>query len=145
MKPSPDRLILERYPCIVTMQTRFADMDPQHHLNNVAIAGLYEDGRVRLNNEIMAGGWGSSGPRTVAAHVSIAYLREGFYPGEVTLGGGILSVGRSSYVMGQAMFQNGECIGVCDSTLVYREDAGPAPLPEALRATFERFMIGRPA
>jgi len=36
MRPSPDRLILARYPHRITVPVRFGDLDPLGHVNNVA-------------------------------------------------------------------------------------------------------------
>jgi acyl-CoA thioester hydrolase len=135
-KPSPERLQLSTYPIHRPMELRFGDLDPLRHLNNVAVAQLYEEARVRFLDE--------SGVRErlepkhwfVIAELSIQYLAEGFYPDPVVLGTGVLRVGGSSFALVHALFQNGRCIGTCDSVLVYvnREEGGARPLPEAARA-----------
>ncbi|MEN9926893.1 MAG: hypothetical protein RL268_3019 [Pseudomonadota bacterium] len=47
----PDAALLDaaRYPFAHTITTRFADIDPNQHLNNVALAAMMEDARVRFN------------------------------------------------------------------------------------------------
>jgi acyl-CoA thioester hydrolase len=48
-------------------------------------------------------------------------------------------IGRSSFRCLMAMFQTGGYIALCDSILVHRGEAGPAPLPDELRARLEAF------
>ena len=134
-RPAPERLKLETYPWSRATEPRFGDMDALRHLNNVAIARLYEDGRVRFTD--------GSGVRQalatrhgfLVAEVSINYLAEGHYPDPLTLGCGIGRVGTTSFAIAQGLFQRGRCIGVADTTLVHvlRGD-GPTPLPDIVRA-----------
>jgi acyl-CoA thioester hydrolase len=49
MKPNPKRFELAIYPHKLEISARFADMDPQWHLNNVRIAEYYQEGRVSFN------------------------------------------------------------------------------------------------
>ena len=51
-KPESWRLIPASYPILLDVQTRFQDLDPNGHLNNVAFAALFEHGRVRLNRDV---------------------------------------------------------------------------------------------
>lgn len=41
----PQRLLLDNYSFQITIPTRFADLDTLRHVNNVAIASLYEESR----------------------------------------------------------------------------------------------------
>jgi hypothetical protein len=53
-----------------TVSTRYGDLDPNGHVNNVAIAQLYEDARARLSRELdlnLQKPWGGSFPRVEAA------------------------------------------------------------------------------
>ena len=45
MKPHASRLDLTVYPHQVEVQSRFADVDPLWHLNNVRLVELYQDYR----------------------------------------------------------------------------------------------------
>ncbi|MET0183113.1 MAG: acyl-CoA thioesterase [Caulobacterales bacterium] len=143
MKPAIHRQIAANYPFLLTLQTRFSDMDTLEHLNNVAIAGLYEEARVRFHREVLEGAMPRAPDmRTVVASLSISYLHEGFYPDQLACGTGIVSIGRSSYVVGQAFFQNGQCIGVCDTVLAQRKEGAAALVTPELRAGYEKLLIG---
>jgi acyl-CoA thioester hydrolase len=135
MKPNPRRLILDVYPHRFDMQTRFADVDPQRHLNNVRIAELYQEGRVTFNRLL----WEKfqvariPGSRTLVARQSIDYLAEVEYPGAVTIGIGLSRVGGASFSLALALFQHGKCAGISDAVLVHAGPNGPQRLPEQLR------------
>ena len=136
-KVLPHRLIAETYPVMVAMQTRFQDMDINGHLNNVAFAGLFENGRVRLNRELRPWAERPADERTMVAAVTINYLREGSFPEDVVVGSGIGRTGNSSWTIEQAMFQHGACIATCDTVVVFRRDNAAAPLSPALREGLE--------
>lgn len=141
MRHDPARLELARYPWAVEIPTRFGDLDPLGHLNNVAVAGLYEDARVRFNTIFDLSTHRGAG-RTVVGKVALHYLAEGRYPAPVVCAAAVLHVGNSSWEVGLALFQNGVCIGLCETVLVHTEDGRPARLPDALRQAFEGARFG---
>jgi acyl-CoA thioester hydrolase len=133
MKPSPERLALAAYPVQMALETRFADLDVLHHVNNVAMASLFQETRVRSYHEIRARVPEWTGGLVVVS-LSIAYLREALYPAAMTGGFAISETGRTSFKVAQALFQDGACVSTADVVQVYRGDGGaPAPLPEKLR------------
>ena len=83
-RPDPQLLNAARYPFRHEISTRFADMDPNNHLNNVALAAMFEDGRVRFNQ---GSGFkrGMDGHRAMVASTEIAYLAEGHFPLPITV------------------------------------------------------------
>lgn len=127
-KPENWRLNLAAYPVILESDTRFQDLDVNGHLNNVAFAALFENARVQLHRKARPWGDRPENERTMVASVEINYLREGNFPAPVTIGSGIGRIGNSSWVVIQAMFQKGECIGTCDSVIVCRTDNEAKPL-----------------
>ena len=137
-RPEPWQLVAENYPVSVVMQTRFQDIDPNRHLNNVAFAALFENARVRLNRELRPWGDRPKNERSMVAAVTINYLREGQYPDDVEVSSGVSKIGRSSYVIAQAMFQNDRCIATCDSVIVCRPDGEGKPLRAAVVAALEK-------
>ena len=141
MKDDPRRRDPAAYPWRIALQTRFADMDVNFHLNNVAITRFFEETRIRFNSELIAAGAPAERPRYLVAHVAVDYLGEGRYPLPVLMTYAIGAIGRSSFRCSMAMFQAGACIALSDSVLVHRGDAGPAPLPDALRTRLEAFPL----
>ena len=116
-------------------------MDTNAHLNNVAFARFFEEGRVRLHHSV--GGRRELGFRPIVASLSIDFLAEGGWPDPLTVAAGIVRFGNSSYVVGQGLFQSGRCIAVCDTVMVNRAQDGPggAPLPDALRLALEPLVL----
>ena len=145
MKADPRRRDHAAYPWSATLETRFADMDINRHLNNVAIARFFEETRIRFNWALIAKARAAAQPmerpRYLVAHVAIDYLGEGSYPEPVTMTYAVGNIGRSSFRSLMGMFQNGACIALCDSVLVYRGETGPAPLPDELRVRLEAFPL----
>jgi acyl-CoA thioester hydrolase len=142
VKPHSSRLDLSVYPHKVEIQTRFADVDPLWHLNNVRLLELYQEGRTSFNLAIWEGL--NLDPRThrlLVASQSIDYLHEVEWPDSVTVGIGIARLGNKSYTLGLGMFQRGKCVGVSNTVLVYATDVGPAPLPERLRGALKAKML----
>lgn len=135
-RPSPALLTLANYPFQCSLQTRFGDQDVNHHVNNVAMAGLFEEGRLRFNTSLdierrLAGG------QTVVAALNIAFLADTRYPEDVVMGLGVLKVGRTSWTIVEGAFQGGRCVGVCEAILVRRSPDGPQELPDDWRTLIE--------
>lgn len=145
MKQAPERLRLATYPYATELDTRFGDMDVQGHLNNVALAGLYEEARVRFVSSLFPIHSRPDGQRPVLAQATLRYLAEGRYPGRVVAASGVLRIGRTSYVIGQALFQGDVCIGTADIVIVWTASGRPAPIPRELGAALERALIDLPA
>lgn len=135
-RPSLALLTLANYPFQCSLQTRFGDQDVNRHINNVAMAGLFEEGRLRFNTGLdiekrLTGG------QTVVAALNISFLADTRYPEDVVMGLGVLKVGRSSWTIVEGAFQDGRCVGVCEAVLVRRSPEGPLVLPEDWRALLE--------
>jgi acyl-CoA thioester hydrolase len=144
VKPHPGRSDPSIYPHKIDIQTRFADVDLQFHLNNVRIVELYQEARSSFNLIL----WERSNldarsRRLLVVRQSIDYLGEARWPGAVSIGVGVSHTGNTSYSIGMAMFQNGQCVGISDTVLVYATEQGPAPIPEQLRAVLATKMLPR--
>lgn len=140
--PKPDAALLDpaRYPFACEITTRFADMDVNRHLNNVAIAALVEDTRVRFNAAIsMRESLGGLSAMNVS--LAIDYLAQAFYPLPVRGLAATESVGRSSWAVVQLLLQEERVVAFSRSVLVCVRDGAPAPLPQALRANVARMSL----
>lgn len=71
-----------------------------------------------------------SGPGTafVIAKLSLDYLQEMNFPGVAKVGSKILSMGKSSFVIGQAIFLNGQCCSTAQSVIVQIDENTKRPL-----------------
>ena len=142
-RPAPERLLLAHYPWSRRIEPRFGDMDVQQHLNNVALAGFYEDARFRFSDACGFRATVEPGFGLLVAEVCIRYLREGRYPEPLEIGCGVARVGTTSFTFAQALFQEGRCIGTADVTLVHvhRREGGARPLTEAGHAALQRHLL----
>jgi acyl-CoA thioester hydrolase len=134
------RLLLATYPLAFDIAQRYGDVDRQGHLNNVAIAEMYQEARLALLQRAL--GPALADFRIVVAEQTLRFLAEGFGPMQTLIGSGVLRLGRSSYGFAHAMFQGGRCIGLCDTALVnVGADGKAAPLPDEVRAAFEGLVL----
>lgn len=129
------------YPFWTEEKLRIQDTDFNGHVNNASIAALCEAGR----GDIICAVSGLPHERGMASalrKVSIEYLAEIFYPGQVRIGSAIARVGNSSITIAQGLFKDGACFATAESVIVFidRETRRPAPMPEAWRAGYGRLV-----
>lgn len=137
-KPAPYRLRPETYPFRVILPTRFADMDINWHLNNVAISTLFEEGRVRMLRALDDAPFAHGHVVVVAA--SFNYLHDGVYGTDVELGCGIAALGKTSWTIHGATFQNGRAFATSDVVCVRTVEGAPVPLG-TLRERLETYLM----
>jgi len=96
---------------------RYGDTDRQGHVNNAVFSTLFETGRVEM---LYASGESllDADCSFVIANLHLDYLGEITWPGRVEIGTRVASVGRSSLVMEQALFQNQQCVAVAKTVIV---------------------------
>lgn len=142
-RPDQSRLVHASYPYTTAIQTRFQDLDVLGHINNVAMAALFEAGRVRFNTAVGLAGW--KGHRWLVANAEINYLAEGHFPADVEVATGVGKIGTRSWTLLSAAFQHGVAIASCDVTLVMSAETGASELPSDFRATLERYRMVTPS
>ena len=139
-KPESWRLDIAVYPFKTDIPTRWADLDLLGHINNVSMAGLFEEGRGKFNRSLDLFR-DNRGIRWLIANVDIAYLAEAHYPTPVTIASGIGRIGGKSWNIVSAAFQSDICVATCETTLVYTDASGPVPYPPDFRAKFEPMQL----
>jgi len=120
----------EDFPHRTIETIRFGDLDRQNHVNNAVFATHFESGRVI----ILYGeehGLIVPGASFVLAHLSIDFLGEMHWPGEVEIGTAVTRVGNASLGLDQALFVDGICVATADNTLVLVDQANRKPRPFA--------------
>ena len=128
------------YPVWTSDTIRYADLDPNDHVNNGAMNEYFEDGRVRLRQSH----FGHLGKGTlsgfVLARYTVEYYRSLSFPGEVYIGSVVSRVGRTSYTLTQGVFVDEICYAGAEViTVMLDTDTGkPKPFDEPLRAVLER-------
>jgi acyl-CoA thioester hydrolase len=123
---------------------RFADLDSNGHVNNVTFAVFFENARVRYLGEVFAAAERNSSS-FVLAHLSIDFLAQMFYPGTVRCGVRLVEVRRSSVVIGQAVFRDGQATAVGHAVMVVADKASgrARPFEPALRARLDALVGDR--
>ena len=134
------RLDAAAFPVVVTVATRFTDVDVLRHVNNVAAVGLLQEGRTAFDR---AAGLAmiDHGLRTMIAGLVVEYAAELSYPDAVEIRTGLLGIGRSSFTLAQVARQGGRPALYSTATLVMTDAAGPAAIPDAVRAVYQRLRI----
>ena len=96
-------------PSLTTrIQTRFADLDPQGHVNNVAFVVFMETARVRFMHEY----GGSLRGRVLVARTEVDHRHE--IPSstwEIDVTVQVLSIGRTSVVVGHELYDGETLVG----------------------------------
>jgi len=138
----PDSALLDpaRYPFGNAVTTRFADLDPNGHINNVAMAAVFEDARLRF---ITAVGMpkNADGARFMVANVTIDYLAQAYYPAGLECRVGALPGGRSSWSLRQLLLQDGRPVATAHVTIVFTDGERPQPIDPALRERLDAWLI----
>ena len=140
--PRPDPTLLDpaRYPFTHTVTTRFADVDPNQHLNNVALAAMMEDARVRFNQAIgLNVKMGER--RAMVASVGMEYLAQGHFPQPVDAHCGIEQVGRTSWSIAQLLTQQERPVAFARSVIVAIAEDRPAPVPDDYRELLNAWSL----
>jgi len=133
------RLDPAAYPHRVTVQTRFQDVDMLGHVNNVAMAALFETARVRFNHTLGLGEW--RGHRWLIAHVGVDYLAEAYHPADVEIATGVAAVGTRSWQLAALAVQEERAVAVCRAVLVMEAKQDVAGLPATFRQRLEQFLV----
>jgi acyl-CoA thioester hydrolase len=141
-KPEPWRLVPDIYPVTTTVQTRYRDLDIMGHVNNVALAGIFETARIHFHHHLGRHPQ-DSGVRWLIAAVNLNYLHETHFPADILIGSAIGAIGNTSWTVMSAAFQDGECVATCDTVVVTHGPEGRRKIDDVLRAAMEANFIRR--
>ena len=119
---------------------RYSDLDPMGHLNNVAIAGMFETGRVGFHHQLTARP-AELGVRWLVAAITLNYIEEMQFPHPVVIASGFSGVGNSSWTILSAAFQDGRCCATCETVIVMQGPQGRRRITEELRAQMTPFWV----
>lgn len=120
---------------------RFADLDRNGHVNNVAFTIFFENSRVLFLTDVLP--LPRDGTNSfVLAHLSIDYRAQLYYPGNVSAATRVVEVRNSSVVLGQAIFRDEECVACGHAIMVVidRASGRGAPIPEMLRQSIKDLL-----
>ena len=128
---------LEDFPYRLSDNVRFADLDPNQHVNNAVYATYFETGRVTLMKDRSYGlmpeglGW-------IMVRIDIHFRAELHWPGKIELGLGVAKFGRTSVSFDQVVFSEGKCVASARAITVLIDEVTrkPVPLTPELKAKF---------
>jgi acyl-CoA thioester hydrolase len=128
---------LEDFPYRLSDNVRFADLDPNQHVNNAVYATYFETGRVTLMKDRSYGlmpeglGW-------IMVRIDIHFRAELRWPGKIELGLGVAKFGRTSVSFDQVVFSEGKCVASARAITVLIDEVTrkPVPLTPELKAKF---------
>lgn len=133
-----------------TITIRYRDLDPLGHINNAVYSEWFEVARVMLTRKLSASGpdWLS----TALARMTIDFLAETDWPGEVQIGGRLLGVGNRSFRSAYGVFRDERCLATAECVSVWfdprerRSVVPPAEVRQAMEDELQRPSSGsRPA
>ena len=132
---------LEDFPYRLTDNVRYADLDPNQHVNNAVYATYFETGRVTLVKDRSYGlmppglGW-------MLVRLDIHFRAELRWPGTIEMGLGVAKFGRTSVTFDQVVFSEGRCVASAQSVMVLIDENThkPAPLTAEIIGNFQRWL-----
>lgn len=133
---------LEDYPYRLSDNVRFADLDPNGHVNNAVYASYFETGRVTLMKDPSKGvmpkglGW-------IMVRLDIHFRAELHWPGRIELGLGVVKFGRTSVTFDQVVFSQGNCVASAQAVTVLIDAATrrPVPLTDEVKANLKPWIL----
>jgi len=137
---APSRLdstpLLADFPFRVTDNVRFADLDPNQHVNNAVYATYFETGRVTLMKD-RSYGLMPQGLAWMMVRLDMHFRAELRWPGTIEMGLGLTKFGRTSVTFDQVVFDIG--IDRRDHPQADAADGGYRPELSALAAARGRY------
>jgi len=142
-RPHVERYRSELYPISNSCTARYADMDPNAHLNNLALESLHEDARAVLTRQAFPDTHDPAGrkQRLVTSQSVVHFLAEAYWPATIDTCVGVGRIGRTSFVVSSALFHAGSCISLCDAVMVAVGKDGPVSMPAVARRTLENLRL----
>ena len=100
---------LEDFPYRITDNVRYADLDPNQHVNNAVYASYFETGRVTLMKD-RSRGLLPDGLSWMMVRLDMHFRAELRWPGGIEMGLGLVKFGRTSVTFDQVVFSQGKCV-----------------------------------
>jgi acyl-CoA thioester hydrolase len=132
---------LEDFPYRLTDNVRFADLDPNQHVNNAVYATYFETGRVTLMKD-PSYALTPVGLAWILVRLDIHFRAELRWPGVIEMGIGVSKFGRTSVTFDQVVFSEGRCVASAQSVTVLIGEASrkPTQLTSEIIAKFQPWL-----
>ena len=131
---------LEDFPYRLTDNVRFADLDPNQHVNNAVYATYFETGRVTLMKD-RSFGLMPAGLAWIMVRLDIHFRAELRWPGTIEMGLGVSKFGRTSVTLDQVVFSEGICVASAQAVTVLIDESTrkPTSLTAEITENFQRW------
>ena len=132
---------LEDFPYRLTDNVRFADLDPNQHVNNAVYATYFETGRVTLIKD-RSHGLMPDGLSWIMVRLDMHFRAELRWPGIIEMGLGVVKFGRTSVTFEQVVFSEDRCVASARSVSVLIKEVTrqPTPLTAGIVAAFQPWL-----
>jgi acyl-CoA thioester hydrolase len=132
---------LEDFPYRLSDNVRFADLDPNHHVNNAVYATYFETGRVTLMKD-RSYGLMPEGLAWMMVRLDMHFRAELRWPGTIEMGLGVSKFGRTSVTLDQVVFSEGKCVASAQavSVLIDESTRKPTALTEEILRNFQPWL-----
>ncbi len=128
----------DAYPFHLEINTRFTDTDMAGHLNNASIFLYYQDGQARFLLDCVPELFPALGRSLRLTYSDVSYDGQVYFLDALDVASGVVHVGEHWIRIAQALFQRGQCVGLCDAVLSSFDDQGqPLAISPAQRAALE--------
>jgi len=129
---------IRRYPQKVSLKPRYADLDPDRCLAELAAARYMEQSRAGSLNMLRLPGLG-----LLVARIDIRYLRWDAGIGDVALHSGLAGIGNTSFVLRGGARVDDTLVAVSESVMVLmdREARRPTPVTGPLRDAMAELIV----
>lgn len=132
---------LESYPFWTSDTIRFQDIDHNDHVNNIAFAIYSETGRTNFIDHLI----GEFGDKLafVVARLTVDYLAQSYFPGNVEIGTAVQKIGTKSCTLAQAVFCKSECVATSKTIWVYfnHKENRSEIMPDDVRDLLPKYQL----
>lgn len=120
---------------------RSTDEDPLGHVNNCIYAEWIEVARVMLIRQYLAAA--PEGIDTALVSMTIDFLKETGFPGEVEVGAMLVGIGNSSLRSGFGVFRDGQCLATsrCVNVFFDLKARRSVPPTDEMRAIMDNDLV----
>lgn len=131
------------YPQIEIVRPRFQDLDTLGHVNNTAMAAMYEQARVQFNRP-MREHFRDDDVRIMVGGLLCNYVAEAHLYPDIHFHIGVGKIGTSSWTLQTVAFQADKPVFAGLTTMVFTRGSGSVPIPDALRDSLAERRITLP-
>lgn len=135
--PTPDM-----FPQLTVHTLRYADHDQEGHVNNAVYSTMFEAGRVSILYDPERR-MPPEGCHFSLVRITIDFLAEMSWPGDVTIGTAVTRIGTSSVGLRHAIFKDGICRSTAEGVVVCTNSTArkAQALPDYARAFLETLRL----